>query len=163
MKKSALILTVMFPFLSCCAKTDLKDMETHMVPQSDTKLDTATFAGGCFWCTEAAFSELDGVKHVISGYIGGRTANPTYEEVCSGTTGHFEAVQISFDPDIISYSELVDIFWRQIDPTDEGGSFVDRGTQYQSAIFYHNDMQKTIADSSKKDLENSGIFDKPIA
>jgi len=137
-------------------------METHMKPQNDTGLDTATFAGGCFWCTEAAFSELDGVKKVTSGYTGGHTLNPTYEEVCSGTTGHYEAVQISFDPAIISYSELVDIFWRQIDPTDAGGSFVDRGSQYQSAIFYHSDMQKTIADSSKQALDQSGIFDKSI-
>ena len=163
MKKPVLLFTVILPFLSCCAKTDIKDMEPHIVPQNDKGLDTATFAGGCFWCTEAAFSELDGVKSIISGYTGGNIQNPTYEEVCSGTTGHYEAIQISFDPDIISYSELVDIYWRQIDPTDEGGSFVDRGSQYQAAIFCHDDKQRIIADSSKKELEQSGIFDKPIA
>lgn len=141
----------------------MTDMKTPLTPSNNKNLDTATFAGGCFWCTEAAFSDLDGVAQVVSGYTGGNTKNPTYEEVCSGTTGHYEAVQITYDPEIISYSELVDIFWRQIDPTDTAGSFVDRGTQYQSAIFYHNANQKIIADSSKKTLEQSNIFDKPIA
>jgi peptide methionine sulfoxide reductase msrA/msrB len=149
--------------LSHCTVMDSKNMKKQLRHENVNELDTATFAGGCFWCTEAAFSDLDGVKSVISGYTGGTTINPSYEEVCSGTTGHYEAVQISFDPNIISYSELVDIFWRQIDPTDEGGSFVDRGSQYQSAIFYHSERQKIIADSSKKGLEQSGIFDKPIA
>jgi peptide methionine sulfoxide reductase msrA/msrB len=163
MKKTAILLLMILPFLLSCAKTDMKDMETHLTPQNDKGLDTATFAGGCFWCTEAAFSTLDGVKSVVSGYIGGSTINPSYEEVCSGTTGHYEAVQISFDPNIISYSELIDIFWRQIDPTDTGGSFVDRGSQYQSAIFFHSERQNIIADSSKKDLEQSGIFEKSVA
>jgi peptide methionine sulfoxide reductase msrA/msrB len=161
--KKIILLPLIFSFLSSCAKTDVKNRETLMTTQNDTGLDTATFAGGCFWCTEAAFSELDGVKNVVSGYTGGTKSNPTYEEVCTGTTGHYEAIQISFDPTIISYSELVDIFWRQIDPTDEGGSFVDRGSQYRSALFYHNEKQRTIADSSKKELEQSGIFDKPLA
>ena len=148
---------------SSCARTDSKDMNTQLVPENEQGLETATFAGGCFWCVETAFEDLDGVKKVVSGYSGGHVKNPTYEEVCSGTTGHLESVQIVFDPQLISYSELVDIFWRQIDPTDAGGSFVDRGSQYLSAIFYHNDIQKKIAESSKVELEKSGIFDKPIA
>jgi peptide methionine sulfoxide reductase msrA/msrB len=162
MKKQMLLFIFITFFLSHCTKTDSKEMETRLIPHTDNGLDTATFAGGCFWCTEAAFNELDGVKQVTSGYSGGQVQNPTYEQVCSGTTGHLEAVQITFDPIIISYTELVDIFWRQIDPTDDDGSFVDRGSQYLSAIFYHNDTQKKIAEGSKKELEKSGIFEKPI-
>jgi peptide methionine sulfoxide reductase msrA/msrB len=150
-------------FVSNCSTTDSKDMNTRLVPTNENGLDTATFAGGCFWCVETAFEDLDGVKKVVSGYSGGHVKNPTYEEVCSGTTGHLEAVQILFDPLIISYSELVDVFWRQIDPTDNGGSFVDRGSQYLSAIFYHDKNQRSIAETSKKELEASDIFDKPIA
>lgn len=148
--------------IASCARTDLKDMNTRLIPDDEQRLETATFAGGCFWCVETAFEDLDGVKKVVSGYSGGHVKNPTYEEVCAGTTGHLESIQIVFDPQIISYSELVDIFWQQIDPTDGGGSFVDRGSQYLSAIFYHNEMQKKIAESSKADLDKSGIFDKPI-
>jgi peptide methionine sulfoxide reductase msrA/msrB len=124
--------------------------------------EIATFAGGCFWCMEHPFEELPGVIDVVSGYTGGQKENPTYEEVCSGKTGHLEAVQITFDPDSISYSELLDFFWRQIDPTDAGGSFVDRGSQYMTAIFYHNDEQKRLAEESKQNLDASGRFDKPI-
>lgn len=123
----------------------------------------ATFAGGCFWCMEPVFEDLAGVKEVISGYSGGNVENPSYEEVCTGTTGHYEAVQIKFDPTVISYLELLDIYWKQIDPTDDGGSFVDRGTQYQSAIFYHNESQKKAVLEAKEKLEKSKIFDKPIA
>jgi len=149
--------------ISSCAKTDSKDMNTRLNPEDEQGLETATFAGGCFWCVETAFEDLDGVKKVVSGYSGGHVKNPTYEEVCTGTTGHLESVQITFDPQLISYSELVDIFWKQIDPTDAGGSFVDRGLQYLSAIFYHNETQKKIAETSKLELDKSGIFDKPIA
>jgi peptide methionine sulfoxide reductase msrA/msrB len=138
-------------------------MDTQSTFDTTTPLDTATFAGGCFWCTETAFEDLAGVQQVLSGYTGGHVKNPTYEQVCSGTTGHFESVQITYNPEIISYSELLDIFWRQIDPTDDGGSFADRGSQYLSAIFYHNDTQKKIADETKDELTKSGIFDKPIA
>ncbi len=128
----------------------------------DSKMETATFACGCFWCTETAFTNLDGVISVTSGYSGGHVKDPTYDEVCKGTTGHYECVQIIFDPKIISYTELLDIFWRQIDPTDGSGSFVDRGSQYLSVIFYHNELQKKIAETSKSELEESKIFDKPI-
>jgi peptide methionine sulfoxide reductase msrA/msrB len=122
----------------------------------------ATFAGGCFWCTEADFEKLDGVVEVISGYTGGHVANPTYEEVSAGGTGHLEAVEVVYDPRKITYRDLVDYFWKHIDPTDAGGQFIDRGTQYGSAIFYHDQEQKKIAEESKKDLAASGRFHKPI-
>ena len=126
------------------------------------KTELATFAGGCFWCMVAPFEELPGVRKVTSGYTGGHKENPTYEEVCAGTTGHVEAVQIEFDPDLFPYEKLLDLFWRQIDPTDPGGQFVDRGPSYRTAIFYHNEEQKRIAEESKRRLEASGRFDKPI-
>jgi methionine-S-sulfoxide reductase len=136
------------------------DMEEKEI--SDKSLEKATFAGGCFWCMEAAFEELEGVMEVISGYTGGEKENPTYGEVSSGTTGHYESIQVTYDPSKISYEELLDLFWKQIDPIDEGGQFVDRGPQYRTAIFYHNDTQKKLAEESKAALEKSGKFDKPI-
>ncbi|MBI3813026.1 MAG: peptide-methionine (S)-S-oxide reductase MsrA [Nitrospinae bacterium] len=126
------------------------------------RLEKATFAGGCFWCMEPPFEKLDGVKEIVSGYTGGEKPNPTYEDVSSGNTGHLEAVQIIYDPTKVTYKELLDVFWRQIDPTDDGGSFVDRGTQYRSAIFYHNDEQKQLSEESKRELEKSKKYDKPI-
>lgn len=125
-------------------------------------LEKATFAGGCFWCMVHPFEKLDGVKEVISGYTGGRKENPTYEEVSSGTTGHVEAVQVIYDPAKVSYQKLLDVFWRQIDPTDAGGQFVDRGTQYRSVIFSHTPEQKALAEKSRADLQRSGRFNKPI-
>jgi methionine-S-sulfoxide reductase len=118
----------------------------------------ATFAGGCFWCMEPPFEKLDGVQSVVSGYIGGQKENPTYEEVSSGTTGHAEAVQITYDPKKVSYEKLLDIFWHQIDPTDAGGSFVDRGNQYRSGIYFHSDEQKRAAEASKRAIAESGPF-----
>lgn len=145
-----------------CANTNSKSEKEEKVFMNNSNYDTATFAGGCFWCIDAPFEKLNGVKEVISGYSGGSVNNPTYEQVSSGTTGHVECVQVVFDPGVISYSELVDFFWRQFDPTDDGGSFVDRGSQYMSFIFYKNDTQKEIAEASKTKLEKSGIFNKPI-
>lgn len=127
-----------------------------------TTLHKATFAGGCFWCMVKPFDQWDGVHSVVSGYTGGHVENPTYEEVKTGTTGHYEAVEITFDPSIISYSEILDVYWRQIDPTDAGGQFHDRGDQYRTAIFYHNQEQKEQAEASKKALGDSGRFSKPI-
>ena len=129
---------------------------------AQVKLEKATFTGGCFWCMEAPFEKLDGVQEVISGYSGGHKENPTYKEVSSGATGHVEAIQITYDPSTISYQKLLDVFWRQIDPTDAGGQFVDRGSQYRSIIFYHSDQQKRLAEESKKSLAQSGRFGKPI-
>jgi peptide methionine sulfoxide reductase msrA/msrB len=122
----------------------------------------ATFAGGCFWCMEPPFEKLDGVSGVVSGYTGGQEEKPTYEEVSAGKTGHVEAVKVLYDPARVSYQELLDVFWRQVDPTDAGGQFVDRGSQYLTAIFYHDEEQKKLAEKSKKELEASGRFDKPV-
>ena len=130
--------------------------------QEDSRLKKATFAGGCFWCTESDFEKLPGVVKVISGYTGGHKENPTYEEVCSGETGHVEAVQVYYDPSKITYGELLDYFWRHIDPTDPVGQFVDHGSQYRSAIFYHDEEQKQLAEKSKEALTRSGKFDRPI-
>jgi peptide methionine sulfoxide reductase msrA/msrB len=126
------------------------------------KFETAIFAGGCFWCMVPPFEKLDGVKEVISGYTGGRKENPTYEEVSSGKTGHVEAIQVTFDPAKISYEKVLSVFWRQIDPTDAGGQFVDRGSQYRSVIFYLAPEQKALAEKSKAELQRSGRFNKPI-
>jgi peptide methionine sulfoxide reductase msrA/msrB len=123
----------------------------------------ATFAGGCFWCMQPPFEQIPGVTKVYAGYIGGHTNNPTYEEVCSGVTGHYEAVQVIFNPAIVSYRTLLDVFWRNIDPTDQDGQFVDKGQQYQTAIFYHNEEQKKLAEESKEFLQKSGKFKKPVA
>jgi len=129
---------------------------------ADNKTEKATFAGGCFWCMEPPFEKLDGVIDVISGYTGGKKANPTYEEVSYGGTDHLESVQVIYDTSKITYSELLDVFWKQIDPTDPNGQFIDRGSQYRSAIFYHNDEQKSLAEKSKEELDKTGKFGKPI-
>ncbi|TYS58119.1 peptide-methionine (S)-S-oxide reductase MsrA [Sutcliffiella horikoshii] len=126
------------------------------------KLEKATFAGGCFWCMVKPFDEQDGIEEVVSGYTGGHKENPTYKEVCSETTGHYEAVQITFNPEIFPYEKLLDVFWSQIDPTDAGGQFHDRGDSYRTAIFYHSNEQKEIAEKSKQDLNQSGRFKDPI-
>ena len=126
-------------------------------------ISEATFAGGCFWCTEADFEKLPGVIEAVSGYTGGHVEDPTYKEVCSGKTGHAEAVLVRYDPSRVTYAELLKYFWKHIDPVDAGGQFVDRGTQYRSAIFYHSDEQKRLAELSKEALEKSGVFDRPVA
>ena len=125
-------------------------------------LEKATFAGGCFWCMVKPFDSYDGIHAVVSGYTGGDLENPTYEQVCTNSTGHKEAVQITFDPSVFPYEKLVELFWMQIDPTDPGGQFYDRGSSYESAIFYHSDTQKEIAEASKIALQTSGKFSKPI-
>jgi len=123
----------------------------------------AVFAGGCFWCMEAIFEPLDGVLDVTSGYTGGEVADPTYEEVSTGKTGHFEAVRVGYDPARIPYERLLDVFWRHIDPTDPGGQFHDRGSQYRTAVFYHDAEERELAERSKRALERAGVFDKPVA
>lgn len=124
--------------------------------------EVATFAGGCFWCMEAAFESVDGVVEAVSGYTGGTVVNPTYEEVSRGGTGHLEAVQVYYDPDVVFYDDLLAVYWRNINPTDDGGQFVDRGSQYVTAIFYHNKAQRDLAEASKVMLEASGRFDEPF-
>ncbi|PHE90462.1 peptide-methionine (S)-S-oxide reductase, partial [Bacillus pseudomycoides] len=124
--------------------------------------ELATFAGGCFWCMVKPFDELPGIQKVVSGYAGGHTPNPTYEQVKSGTSGHLEVVQITFNPSIFSYQKLLDLYWPQIDPTDDGGQFFDRGPSYRTAIFYHNESQKELAEKSKLAIAESGMFKDPI-
>lgn len=125
-------------------------------------MERAIFAGGCFWCMVKPFELTDGVLSVLSGYTGGHVENPTYEQVCSKTTGHTEAVEIIFDPEKISYSDLVELYWRQTDPTDAFGQFQDRGDSYRPVIFYTTDAQRAIAEQSKQALADSGRFDRPI-
>lgn len=138
------------------------EQEVDAMDKNHNTLEKATFAGGCFWCMEHPFEKMDGVQSVVSGYAGGHLENPTYEEVSSGSSGHFEVVQITFDPQKISYETILNIFWQQIDPTDDGGSFVDRGSQYGSAIFYDNDIQRRAAEKSREALDQSGIFKDPV-
>lgn len=142
--------------------------DDNHVDADDRALDAgktafATFAGGCFWCMVQPFAQVNGVREVIAGYTGGHTENPTYQEVCSGTTGHYEAVRVEYDPEVVSYDTLLDVFWRQIDPTDPHGQFADKGPQYRTAIFYENEEQKRLAEESKRRLEESGKFKNPIA
>jgi peptide methionine sulfoxide reductase msrA/msrB len=163
MKILTLLVIPLFFLAMGCQRTDAvqqKMGETMM--KEEMNLSKATFAGGCFWCTEADFEKLPGVVKVISGYAGGQKENPTYQEVSSGTTGYVEAVQVYYDPAKLTYEELLEYFWRHIDPTDPGGQFVDRGSQYRSVIFYHDEEQKRLAEKSKEALENSGRFNKPI-
>ncbi|MBI5683312.1 MAG: peptide-methionine (R)-S-oxide reductase MsrB [Deltaproteobacteria bacterium] len=161
--KKLLLTSILLFFLSAgCSNAEMPSRSMPMTSE-DKKVETATFAGGCFWCMEPPFEKLDGVVEVTSGYTGGNKQNPTYEEVSSGATGHYEAIQITYDTEKVSYEKLLDVFWRNIDPTDAGGSFVDRGQQYASAIFYHNDEQKRTAEMSKQKLAKSGKYDKPIA
>lgn len=128
-----------------------------------SNLKKAIFAGGCFWCMVKPFDSYEGVKSVVVGYTGGNVVNPTYEQVCSTETGHYEAVEITYDEDIIKYVELVEVFFMSIDPTDEGGQFNDRGRSYETAVFYLDEEQKKVAEEYKLKLNESGIFNKPIA
>jgi peptide-methionine (S)-S-oxide reductase len=136
--------------------------QEKLKPAATKRMEVATFAGGCFWCTEAVFSQLKGVEKVESGYSGGKLENPTYEQVSTGTTGHAEAVQITFDPDAISYKEMLEIFFSTHDPTTLNRQGPDVGTQYRSIIFYHNDEQKAIAEHVIKEMTEEKNFDAPI-
>jgi peptide-methionine (S)-S-oxide reductase len=122
----------------------------------------ATFAAGCFWCTEAVFRELKGVESVVSGYTGGSVKGPTYRQVCTGTTGHAEATQVTYDPSVISYGELLEVFWQTHDPTTRDRQGPERGPQYRSVIFYHTDQQRQLAEHSRQKLDASGLFARPI-
>ena len=164
MKIMAVVITVVtvisfggHPAQSMDAKTE-KPMNAK--PQ---KTQTAVFAGGCFWCTESDFEKVDGVVEVIPGYTGGSSANPTYEQVSAGGSGHVEAVKVVYDPDRLTYAQLLQVFWRHVDPTDGGGQFVDRGSQYRSVIFYSTGEERNLAEASKQNLAASGRFGKPIA
>ena len=166
-KKSGLQLPAAAIITALLLILPLPGLEAEMNPErsgiGDSHAAVATFAGGCFWCTEADFAAVPGVLRVVSGYTGGTTRNPTYREVCAGKTGHLEAVQVHYDPALVGYDRLLEVFWSGIDPTDAGGQFVDRGTQYRSAIFYHDDGQKSRAESSKRILEGCAVFDRAVA
>jgi methionine-S-sulfoxide reductase len=158
MKKiSFILIAIVASGLLAMAQADEK--KPKAAPQ---KLEKATFAGGCFWCMEPPFDKIKGVISTTSGYTGGDKENPTYEEVTSGATGHAESVEILYDPEQVTYEELLDVFWRNIDPTARDRQFVDVGSQYRTAIFYHSEEQKRRAEESKKKLEQSGKFKKPI-
>lgn len=152
--------------IACTSTRADSNTKSPVRPDAETEIAdrfaTATFAGGCFWCMEPPFESLDGVENVVSGYTGGAETAPSYREVSQGRTGHVEAVQVKYDPSEISYKYLLKVFWRQIDPTDDGGQFADRGKQYRSAIFVYDREQRTLAEASKRDLIKSGVFDKPI-
>jgi len=137
-------------------------MKNRKRKKDNKKIETATLAGGCFWCTQAAFVSLNGVNNVTAGYSGGNEENPNYKEVSSGTTGHREAIQIIFNPSKISYKNILNFFWKQINPTDNNGQFSDKGNQYRSAIFFHNNKQREIAEKTKKELEKSRKFNQSI-
>ena len=138
------------------------ELEPGLAPNPEPETKKATFAGGCFWCMEPPFDEVDGVLSTTSGYTGGRIENPSYEQVSTGGTGHIEAVQIAYDPTKVSYETLLEIFWRNVDPTDGGGQFCDRGEQYTTAIFAHDEEQERLAEASKKAISQSGALDDPI-
>ncbi|MCK5168900.1 MAG: peptide-methionine (S)-S-oxide reductase MsrA [Bacteroidales bacterium] len=136
------------------------NFETHA--QNNKPMELATFGTGCFWCTEAIFQQLKGVESAVSGYSGGLVKNPTYKEVCTGETGHAEVIQITFAPEIITYKELLEVFWQTHDPTTLNRQGADIGTQYRSVIFYHNTEQKEMAEEYKKKLDEAGIYNNPI-
>ena len=131
--------------------------------EKSAQIETATFAGGCFWCMEPPFEKLEGVQSVRAGYTGGTAKNPTYEQVSSGSTGHAEAIEVVYDPSEVSYEQLLEVFWMNIDPTTPNRQFADHGSQYRSAIFYHTEEQKRLAEGSKDALARSGKFTAPIA
>ncbi len=143
-----------------CSSLAMSQKNQEMSGQMKNDIEKALLAGGCFWCMEPPFEKMDGVFSVLSGYAGGRTENPTYNNYGKG--GHIEVIEITFDPQKVSYAQILDVFWQQIDPTDSNGQFVDRGHEYSTAIFYFNERQKEVAERSKKELENKNIFNQPI-
>jgi peptide-methionine (S)-S-oxide reductase len=151
------IITV-FTILPACGQKSKKQKDQ----MENSKLELATFGSGCFWCVEAIFQRVDGVEKVASGYSGGYVKNPSYKEVCEGTTGHAEVCQLSYDPEQVSYDELLEIFWQTHDPTTLNRQGNDVGTQYRSVVFYHNEDQKVLAEKYKKELDEAGIYQNPI-
>ena len=154
---------LIFTATACGSSTEAVEATDERTDMENGETAIATCAGGCFWCMEGPLEALDGVSSVISGYTDGQVQNPTYQQVSSGGTGHAEAVQVTYDPTRVSYEQLLEVFWRQIDPTDAGGQFADRGSQYRTGIYHHDANQKQLAEASKKELGASGRFDKPIA
>ena len=156
------IIASLFTLAGCASDNNYTTMSTSLMNSTSEKIDTATFGTGCFWCTEAIFEQLEGVLKVTSGYSGGHVKNPTYKEVCTGETGHAECVQIQYEPDKISFDELLEVFWQVHDPTPLIRQGADVGTQYGSAIFYHNEEQKKKAEHYKNELNKNGAFKNPV-
>lgn len=150
-------LPVLFLLLSTVSSAD-----TMSKTNTSEKVEVATLAGGCFWCTESDLEQLTGVLDVVSGYSGGHVKNPTYKQVSSGKSGHIEVVEVKYDPSVVSYEQVLDYFFRHIDPTDDKGSFVDRGPQYRPAIFYHNEQQKQVAENFMMEIDKAMIYPKPL-
>ena len=159
-RRLILFLTLLLSSAAACAGASKNDVEKVAIPETAM---LATFGGGCFWCMEPPFEKLEGVYAVTSGYSGGEEINPSYNDVAGGRTGHTEVVQVAFDPKRVSYDKLLDVFWRSMDPTDSGGQFADRGSQYRPAIFTHDAQQRERATKSRAALAKSGVFSGPIA
>lgn len=153
---------ILFTYLSCANKVENNNDTNNNSIEMQKEGEVTTLGAGCFWCVEAIFQELKGVSKVESGYMGGEIKNPSYKEVCTGTTGHAEVAQITFDPDVISFEEILEVFWQTHDPTTLNRQGADKGTQYRSAIFYHSEKQKRTAEELKEKLDNSGAFSNPI-
>lgn len=160
--KVLLFITSIVSMSACTSENNYTSMSTSLINISSEKVDTATFGTGCFWCTEAIFEQLNGVLKVTSGYAGGHVDNPTYKQVTTGETGHAECVQVEYEPEKISYDDLLQVFWQVHDPTSLNRQGADVGTQYRSAIFYHNNEQKQKAEHYKTALDKEGAFGKPI-
>ena len=156
------VILFMLLFVASSPTIAQQQNQKAMNKENENRLETATFGAGCFWCVEAVFQQLKGVKSVTSGYSGGHVKNPAYREVTSGNTGHAEAVQIKFDPEQISFRQLLEVFWKTHDPTTLNRQGPDIGPQYRSAIFYHNEEQKRIAEESKNETDRSGYYNNPI-
>jgi peptide-methionine (S)-S-oxide reductase len=137
-------------------------LATNLTAQNKSKMEIATFGSGCFWCTEALFTQLKGVESVVSGYSGGQIKNPSYKAVCTGETGHAEVIQVTYNPDLLSYEEFLEVFWKTHDPTTLNRQGADVGSQYRSVVFYHNEKQKELAQLYKDKLDKAGIYDNPI-
>lgn len=156
---------VLFSMIACAQPQPTDEVQQASLNPLETnknKMEVATFGNGCFWCTEAIFQNLKGVEKVVSGYSGGHVDNPTYKQVCTGTTGHAEVIQMEYDPNIITYDELLEVFWKTHDPTTPNRQGNDIGPQYRSAVFYHNEEQKEKAEKYKKELNEAGAFNAPI-
>ena len=167
LKNMRFLLTIIISLIAICgckesASQNEKNEKVKMNQADDNKFQLATFGSGCFWCSEAIFERVKGVTSVVSGYAGGKVDNPSYEEVCSGKTGHAEIIQIKYDSKIVSYDELLEIFWKTHDPTTLNRQGADVGTQYRSVIFYHDGDQKKKAENYKFELNNAGIWEDPI-
>lgn len=162
MTRLTFLLALVLSLAACQADQPKKGtFKKDQEPMPDTKTETITLGAGCYWCVEAVFQQLPGVLKTVSGFMGGHVPNPTYEQVCTKLTGHVEVIQVTFDPEKVSAETLLEWFWKAHDPTDGGGQGADRGPQYRTAIFYHSDEQKKIAEESKKAAQKD--FDKPIA